>query len=102
MTDADIREILYREGQATPGPWEWAMLDDSMMCLGTVGDAEGMGAALAVTRCDSCRKHGTPERLPCFWPNAKDAQAVLDARNVYREALEELLVLRALTGTQKE
>lgn len=64
------------EMKHTPGPWEWEILDESMMALGAVGSAAMEGNVLFVTRCEACQKEVLDlehDKHLCNWPKRADA-----------------------------
>lgn len=94
MSENRLAEIKARCEAATPGPWDWDVVDDAHMLLGTKGLEAFEGAVLGVRRCEACRKQ-SPERSPCGWPNRANGDFIAAAREDVPYLLTEVERLRA-------
>lgn len=78
----DLQAARTRCEMATPGPWGWEAVDDSLLNLQTKGTMEWI---LAVTRCESCQKE--PQKR-CYWPEHTDGTFIAHARTDLPAALD--------------
>ena len=66
----------------TPTPWEWEVMDKSMLTLGTKGRWLMEGAVLSCTRCKACQEREV-EKARCMWPNPEDSTFIVRACNAH-------------------
>jgi len=64
---------------ASKGPWEWRVVDASLMSLVKEGESFFESAVLDVTRCPACQKRAIEEAL-CMWPKSEDATFIANSR----------------------
>lgn len=99
MTPEQRAELRRLCEEATEGPWEWVIEDESMLSLGTEGIVME-NTVLWCNRCDSCIKYvrEQPERFDawrCGMPNKINSDFIAASRTALPALLDEVERLEA-------